>query len=76
MRRIFWLALGLGAGTTAAILAGRWARRQSQKLAPAHIGNQARETAGDARKLLSEALEEFRRGREEREKEIRSSLPE
>jgi hypothetical protein len=74
MRRIFWLALGLGAGTTAAIIAGRWARRQAKHLAPASLWNQASTTAKDLATLAGEVLHEFRQGREEKEAEIRASL--
>src|SRR5207245_6787235 len=34
VRRIFWLALGLGAGATTAVMASRWTRQQAQKVAP------------------------------------------
>lgn len=74
MRRIFWLAVGLGAGSTGAILAGRWARRQTQRLAPANVGKQAIAVAGDLGGLVREAAAEFRRGMTEREKEVRSTL--
>jgi len=33
MRRIFWLAMGLGAGVTAAVMVSRWTRRQAERLA-------------------------------------------
>jgi hypothetical protein len=76
VRRIFWLALGLGAGTTAAIIVSRWARRQAKHLAPASLWNQASTTAKDLAALLGEAVQEFRVAREEKEAEIRASLAE
>ena len=47
MRRIFWLAVGLGAGVTVAFVATRWARQKTQQFAPANLGRQAAETGRD-----------------------------
>jgi hypothetical protein len=74
VRRLFWTALGLGAGVTAAVLTSRWMRRQSERMAPANIGQQLGETARDVGQLLREALEEWRTGMAEREAEIRAQL--
>jgi len=60
VRRIFWLALGLGAGATAAILVARWARRQGQKVAPANLGRQVQGAATDLGRLIRTALLERR----------------
>lgn len=76
MRRIFWLAVGLGAGATAAVLAARWVRRQQERLSPATLGAQVSEGARDLGRLVREAVEEGRRAMREREEEIRRSLPE
>ena len=76
MRRVFWLAAGLGAGVTAAFVVSRWMRRQTRSLAPANIGRQAGQLAKDAGSLVTDAAREFRRGMDEKEREIRSSLPE
>jgi hypothetical protein len=74
MRRIFWVALGLGAGATAAVLTARWARRQSQRVAPANLGRQVSQGASDIGRLFRAALDEGRRGMAEREAEIRREL--
>ena len=72
MRRLFWLALGLGAGATGAILAGRWAKRQANKVAPATIAREARGGILELSKLVAESLEEGRRAMREREEELRT----
>ncbi|HEY7280772.1 MAG TPA: hypothetical protein VID47_04175 [Actinomycetota bacterium] len=74
MRRIFWLALGLGAGATASVLAARWARRQGQKVAPANIGRQMSSAASDFGRLVRTAVAEGRQAMAEREEEIRREL--
>ena len=74
MRRLFWTALGLGAGVTAAVLTSRWMRKQSDRMAPANVGRQLGDTARDIGQLLQEALEEWRKGMAEKEAEIRAQL--
>jgi hypothetical protein len=74
VRRIFWLALGLGAGATAAVLAARWAKRQGQKVAPANIGRQVSGAASDFGRLVRTALAEGRQAMADREAEIRRDL--
>ena len=74
MRRIFWLALGLGAGATAAVMSGRWMKRQTQRMAPANLARQAGRAAVEFGSILAEAAKEFRAGATEREAEIRSGL--
>jgi hypothetical protein len=71
MRRLFWLGLGLGTGTTIGLLGARWGRRQTQALAPANLAGQAAATARDLGTLLQEAAREFRTGAEEKEAELR-----
>jgi hypothetical protein len=71
---MFWVALGLGAGATAAVLASRWMRRQAQRMAPAAIGRQARSGLQDLGQLVREALAEGREGMRQKEAEVRSSL--
>ena len=71
MRRGFWVALGLGAGATGAILVGRWTKKQTRRVAPQTI---ARETKGgimDLSKLVSESIAEGKRARDEREEQLR-----
>jgi hypothetical protein len=74
VRRLFWTALGLGAGVTAAVLTSRWMRRQTERMAPANVGRQLGDTARDVGQLLQEALEEWRKGMAEKEAEIRAQL--
>lgn len=74
MRRIFWLAMGLGAGVSAAILLSRWMRRQQQRFSPGNLGSQIAEGARDIGQLLREALDEARAEAARTEDEIRSSL--
>lgn len=76
MRRIFWLSMGLGAGATAAVMAGRWLKRQRQALAPANLVHQAGDAAKDLASLMAEAARGFREGMTEKEAEVRSSLSE
>jgi hypothetical protein len=74
VRRIFWLAVGLGAGATAVVMINRWVRQQAERMAPANIGRQAGQAVVDLGKLVSGALAEFRTGMTEKEAEIRASL--
>jgi hypothetical protein len=74
MRRIFWLAVGLGAGATAAIMMARWTRRQAERMAPPHLAHQAGEAFRDLGSLVTEAFTEFRKGMAEKEAEVRASL--
>ena len=74
MRRIFWVALGLGAGATAAVLMARWTRRQTQRVAPANLGRQVSRGASDLGRLLRTALQEGRAAMAEREAEIRREI--
>lgn len=76
MRRFFWVAVGLGAGVTAAILASRWLRRQRERLAPANLGAQAAEGFRDLGELIRSSVGEGRRAMAEKEAEIRAALPE
>ena len=71
MRRGFWVALGLGAGATSAILASRWARRQANKVAPQTLAREAKGGLLDLTKLVSESIEEGKRAMAERERELR-----
>ena len=74
MRRIFWLAVGLGAGATATIMSSRWVRQQTQKVAPANLARQAGKTLSDLAALAGQALAEFRQGMADKEAEVRAAL--
>jgi hypothetical protein len=66
--------MGLGAGAMAAVMAGRWLKRQRQALAPATLVHQAGGAARDLASLVGAAAREFRDGMTEKEAEVRSSL--
>jgi hypothetical protein len=74
-RRGFWVALGLGAGATSAVIASRWARRQADRVAPATIAREAKGGLLDLGKLVSESIAEGRQAMEERERELRAEIP-
>jgi len=74
MRRIFWLALGLGTGAAGAVLATRFARRQMRKVAPTTLAREARGGLLELSRLVSESIAEGRRAMDEVERETRSSL--
>jgi sensor histidine kinase regulating citrate/malate metabolism len=76
IRRGFWIALGLGAGATAAIIASRWMKRKTEAMAPTNIAREARDTAANLGQLVRESLAEFRKGMADREAEIRAGLAE
>ncbi len=76
MRRVFWLAAGLGAGVAAALLVSRWLRRQQQRFAPSAIGAQISEGARDLARLVRDSIEVGRREMERKEEELRGSPPE
>lgn len=74
MRRLFWLALGLGAGAASAIMATRFVRRQTAKVAPANLAREARGSMMDLAKLVSESMAEGRAAMEQKEDELRAGL--
>ena len=76
MRRVFWLAVGIGAGVTIGVAVTRWARRKSESFAPANMGRQVADVAGDVGRLFREAAAEYRAGVAEKEAEIRAALGE
>jgi len=76
IRRGFWVALGLGAGATSAVIASRWTRKQAQRVAPATLAREAKGGVLDLGKLFSESIAEGRQAMEERERELRSGAPE
>ncbi len=74
MRRSFWVALGVGAGATGAVVTSRWAKRQARKVAPATIAREAKGGLLDLGKLVSESIAEGRRAMAEREQELRTEV--
>ncbi len=71
MKRGFWVALGLGAGATGAILASRWTRKQATRVAPQTIAREAKGGLLDLSKLVSESIQEGKRAMNERETGLR-----
>jgi hypothetical protein len=71
MRRGFWVALGLGAGATGAVLASRWTKKQANRVAPATIAREAKGGVFELGKLVSESIAEGKRAMDEREAELR-----
>ncbi len=74
MRRLFWLALGLGAGAAGAIVTLRFARRQAEKVAPSRVVREAKGGLMDLAKLVSESMAEGQRAMREREEELRRDV--
>lgn len=74
MKRPFWVALGLGAGATGAVLAGRWTRKQAQRVAPQTLAREAKGGILDLGKLVSESIAEGKRAMDERERELRREV--
>jgi hypothetical protein len=73
VRRIFWLAVGLGAGAVGTIMTMRFARRQASKVAPANLAREARGGLMDLAKLVAESIEEGRGAMRDKEQELRAS---
>jgi hypothetical protein len=74
VKRIFWVALGLGAGVAAGMGAMRWGRSKARKVAPANLAREAKGGLLDLSKLVSESLEEGKRAMAEAEAEARREL--
>ena len=74
MRRLFWVAMGLGAGAASAIVASRFVRKQTAKVAPANLAREARGSMMDLAKLVSESINEGKVAMQQREVELRSEL--
>jgi hypothetical protein len=71
VKRLFWLALGLGAGAAGAIMTARFARRQMNKVAPSTLAREARGGLLDLSRRVSESMEEGRRAMQEKEEQLR-----
>ncbi len=71
MRRGFWVALGLGAGATGAIITSRWTRKQVDRAKPQTLAREAKGGLLDLSKLVSESIQEGKRAMDERERELR-----
>jgi hypothetical protein len=71
---MFWIAVGLGAGATATLMASRWMRQQAERMAPPNLARQAGQALSDLATLANEAIKEFRAGMAEREAELRAQV--
>lgn len=71
MKRLFWVALGLGAGATGAVMTSRWMKKQTDKVAPQNIARTAGAGFAEASKRLAASIEEGRRAAADREAEVR-----
>ena len=74
MRRLLWVALGLGAGAASAILASRFVRKQTAKVAPENLASEARGGMMDLARLVSDSLAEGKAAMHQKEDELRSGL--
>ena len=74
MKRGFWVALGLGAGATGAVLASRWTKKQAQRVAPTTLAREAKGGVLDFSKLVSESIQEGKQAMAEREAQLRDEL--
>jgi hypothetical protein len=72
VRRLFWLATGVGAGVTSAVLVNRWMREQARRVAPSSLAKQAGALGRDVLSLVGASAQEFRQGATERESELRN----
>jgi len=72
VRRLFWLALGLGAGAAGAIMTARFARRQMDKVTPSTLAREARGGLLDLSRRVSESIEEGRRAMQDKEEQLRT----
>jgi len=71
VRRLFWIALGLGAGAVGAVATMRFARKQAEKVAPRRIAREAKGGIMDLAKRVSESVAEGQRAMREREAQLR-----
>ena len=74
MRRLFWLALGLGAGATIAVLAARRVRKATEAVAPANLAKEAQQAFVNFGQLVRESIEAGRRAMADKEAEVRAAL--
>jgi hypothetical protein len=69
---LFWVALGLGAGAASAILATRFVRKQTAKVAPANLAREARGGVMDLARLVADSLAEGKAAMRQKEDELHS----
>jgi hypothetical protein len=71
VRRIFWLALGLGAGAAGVVMSARFAKKQVKNV-PTAVAREARGGIIELSKLFNESIAEGKRAMAEKERELRS----
>jgi hypothetical protein len=69
MRRLFWIAVGVGA----AYYASKWVRKQRERYGAEAVYEKARQGARDLFDLAKMAVEEGRRAAAEKEAELRDA---
>lgn len=69
MRRVLWVAVGVGA----AYYASRWWRRQRERYGAEAVAEKARQGARDLFALTRASIEEGRRAATEKENELREA---
>ena len=74
MRRLFWLAVGLGAGATMAVLVARRVSRASEAMAPATVAKEARDAVSDLVELVRQSIVAGREAMAQKESEVREAL--
>ena len=72
MRRLFWVAFGVGLGAATAVSATRWTRRQAARPKPAAVAREARRGLLDLSKLVAASIDEGKRAMDARETELRA----
>ena len=75
MRRLFWVALGLGAGIAGAVMSMRFLRKQTQRVAPANLAREAKGGMLDVARLFSESIAAGKRAMREAEARASSEPP-
>jgi hypothetical protein len=71
MKRVFWLALGLGAGAAGVVVSARFAKKQAKSV-PTAVAREARGGIMELTKLFNESIAEGKRAMAEKERELRS----
>jgi hypothetical protein len=74
MKRTFWATAGLAAGATGAVLASRWLKKQTQRVAPTTIAKGMQGELLDLSKRVADSIAEGKAAMEEREREIQGEV--
>jgi hypothetical protein len=74
MKRTFWLTAGLAAGATSAVLASRWVKKQTERMAPTHIAKGMQGELLGLSKRVADSIAEGKAAMEEREREMQTEI--